>query len=66
MYGYISITTKYGSFSHNKCDYYIQDNMLTVFRKELIEPNYVNQTTYYPFEAHYPMENVIEIECVKK
>lgn len=66
MYSSIKVTTKHGTFSNKKCDYYIQDNILTVFRREEIKNyTYGERTTYYPFEAHYPMENIVEIECVR-
>lgn len=64
MYSHISVTTKHGKFEHEKCDYYIQNNMLTVFRKEKIAMPY-DAVIYRPYESHYPMENVVEIECIK-
>lgn len=63
MYSFITVTTKHGVFNHEKCDYYIQDNMLTCFRKEKISNA---NGTWYEYESHYPMENVVEIECMKK
>ena len=40
MYSSISVTTKTGNtYTSEKCDYYIQDNMLTVFREEEIKEN---------------------------
>lgn len=65
MYSFLKVTTKYGTFEHKNCDYYIQDNMLTVFREERIECTVFDEATYHPYEAHYPMENVVEINCVK-
>lgn len=66
MYSFIKVTTKHGEFTHTHCDYYIQDNMLTLFRREMVqERTYRGQETYYPFESHYPMENVVEIHCIK-
>ena len=65
MYSSIKVTTKHGAFSNKKCEYYIQDNILTVFRREEIKTNtYGERKIYYPFEAHYPLENIVEIECV--
>lgn len=67
MYYSIKVTTKHGTFSNKKCEYFIQDNILTVFRREKMETrDYGQRTIYHPFEAHYPLENVVEIECVKE
>lgn len=65
MYSSITVTTKHGEFTTSKCDYYIQDNILTVFRKERIDDRW-REKIYFPLEAHYPMENVIAITCVKR
>lgn len=66
MYSSIKVTTKYGTFSNKKCEYFIQNNMLTVFRRETIKTDtYGERIIYYPYESHYPMENVVEIECIK-
>lgn len=65
MYSSVTVTTKHGEFKNNKCDFYVQDNILTVFRKEKIVDRWTEKT-YFPFEAHYPMENVVAIVCVDK
>lgn len=68
-YGSITVRTKSGGrYEHNFCDYFIQDNILTVFRdKSFIENNSrLRNVTHYKFETHYPMENVERISCVEK
>ena len=37
MYSSIKVATKHGEFVSHKCDYYIQNNILTVFREEKID-----------------------------
>lgn len=60
MYSSITVITKHGEFTTNKCDYYIQDNILTVFRKERIDDRW-REKTYFPLEVHYPMEMLLRL-----
>ncbi len=63
-YSSIDITTKTGKkYDYSCCDYYIQDNVLTVFRKETFN---INGTTYYKFESHFPWDNVENLKCINK
>ena len=69
-YTYSSIqgTTRHGVFITKYCDYYVQDGLLTIFRNEQIETgnrDYGNKKIHKVLEKHYPMERVIEIECVR-
>ena len=65
-YSIITVTTRHGVFKTRCCDYYIQDGMLTVIRaKEVKESSYDDSYKYKACEKHYPMEHVVEIECMK-
>ena len=67
-YDSIDVTTKTGKkYDYVYCDYYIQDNILTVFRETSFEKGYVgDKTQYYKFESHFTMDNVENIKCVTK
>jgi hypothetical protein len=72
-YEYITVTTSNGTFETEKCDYFIQDGFLTVFREEeFVEQKYDSHwarwkdITHYPFEKHYPMSVIVELKCVKR
>ena len=63
-YDSITVNTKTGNkYTSDYCDYYVQDNVLTVFRKGSFCKN---GSEYYKFEAHFAMDNVERIMCVKK
>lgn len=68
VYTSIDVTTKTGQkYDYDYCDYYIQDNVLTVFRKEAFEMSYYgDKTQYYKFESHFPMDNIENIRCITK
>lgn len=59
----VVITKSNKNYKYDHCDYYIQDNVLTVFRKETF---YKNGTTYYKFESHFPWDNVESLKCINK
>lgn len=67
-YDSIDVTTKTGKkYNYVYCDYYIQDNILTVFRKETFKKGYCgDETQYYKFESHFPMDNIENIKCITK
>ena len=67
-YSSIDITTKTGrKYNYVYCDYYIKDNILTVFRETSFEKGYYgNNTQYYKFKSHFPWDNVENIKCVTK
>ena len=67
-YSSITVTTKLGKkYDYDYCDYYIQDNVLTVFRKETFQKGYsCDEKTYRKFESHFPWENVENLKCINK
>ena len=64
----IDVTTKTGKeYNYVYCDYYIQDNTLTVFRETSFEKGYIgDKTQYYKFESHFTMDNVENLKCITK
>ena len=63
QYKSITVTTKNGKqYTTDYCDYYIQDGILTVILREKCKDY---NSTYYPVEKHYPMDNLEEIMCKK-
>lgn len=67
-YNSIDVTTKTGKkYNYDYCDYYIQDNILTVFRETSFEEGYLgNKTMYYKFESHFTMDNIENFKCITK
>ena len=65
IYNTIIVVGKTGNkYDYNYCDYYIQDNILTVFRKTQYKDR--NGTTYYKFESHFPWDSVENVRCIIK
>ena len=65
-YDSITVITKTDKkYEYDYCDYYIQDNVLTVFRKKTFNKSHY-KTIYYKFESHFPWENVENIKCITK
>lgn len=62
-YSIIVIAKSGKKYEYYYCDYYIQDNVLTVFRETQFEKH---NATYYKFESHFPWENVENIKCIIK
>ena len=62
------ITTTGNKYTHNKCDYYIDDNILTVFRRKSFNEYDFKRgdITYFKFEDHFPMSIIERIECVER
>lgn len=68
-YERIIVNTVHGSFISDKCDYHVEDGILTVFRdNEFKDYSYVKRdfVMYYKFEKHYPMGVIVEIQCLTK
>lgn len=67
-YNSIDVITKTGKkYNYVYCDYYIQDNILTVFRETSFEKGYCgDKTSYYKFESHFTMDNVENLQCITK
>ena len=62
-YDSITVNTKTGNrYYSDYCDYYVQDNVLTVFRKESFSKS---GGEYYKMEEHFPIEIVERIMCVE-
>lgn len=65
-YDSIEVITKTGKkYNYVYCDYYIQDNILTIFRKTFFEKSYIGER-YYKFESHFTMDNVENLKCITK
>ena len=67
-YDSIDVIAKTGKkYNYVYCDYYIQDNILTVFRETSFKKDYYDDNTqYYKFESHFPWENVENIKCITR
>lgn len=67
-YDSIIVITKSGKkYDYDYCDYYIQDNILTVFRETSLKKGYYgNEALYYKFESHFPWDSVENIKCITK
>lgn len=67
-YDSIDVITKTGNkYNYIYCDYYIQDNTLTVFRESPFESGRLgDKTQHYKFESHFTMDNVENFKCITK